>query len=77
MQTIPDTPPRRSWFAYAIHLPLGDMLMETFKRRPPNVWPEEHGVMKLETVPRGTWARTRMPMGSQKTFANHAGAVEG
>ena len=51
---------------YAIHLPLVDMLMGTFKRPPPDVWPEEYGVMKLETVPRGIWAQTLMPLGRRK-----------
>jgi lathosterol oxidase len=59
---------------YAIHLPLVDMLMGTFKRPPPGAWPEEYGVMKLETVPRGIWAQTLMPMGPKKTFDNHVGA---
>ena len=59
---------------YAIHLPLVDMLMGTFKRPPPDVWPEEYGVMKLETVPRGIWAQTLMPLGPKKTFDDHVGA---
>ena len=59
---------------YAIHLPLVDMLMGTFKRPPAEVWPEEYGVMKLETVPRGIWAQTLMPLGPKKTFENHVGA---
>ena len=59
---------------YAIHLPLVDMLLGTFKRPPPDVWPEEYGVMKLETVPRGIWAQTLMPMGPKKTFDDHVGA---
>ena len=53
---------------YAIHLPLVDMLMGTFKRPPPEVWPEEYGVMKLETVPRGIWAQTLMPLVAEKDF---------
>lgn len=60
---------------YAIHLPLVDMLMGTFKRPPRDVWPEEYGVMKLETVPRGIWAQTLMPLGPKKTFDDHVGAV--
>jgi sterol desaturase/sphingolipid hydroxylase (fatty acid hydroxylase superfamily) len=59
---------------YAIHLPLVDMLMGTFKRPPPDVWPEEYGVMKLETVPRGIWAQTLMPLGPKKTYRDHVGA---
>jgi sterol desaturase/sphingolipid hydroxylase (fatty acid hydroxylase superfamily) len=58
---------------YAIHLPLVDMLMGTFKRPPSKVWPEEYGVMKLETVPRGVWAQTLMPLGPKKLYADHVG----
>jgi lathosterol oxidase len=59
---------------YAIHLPLVDMLMGTFKRPPPGVWPEEYGVMKLETVPRGILAQAFMPLGRRKTFDDHVGS---
>lgn len=38
---------------YAIHLPLVDMLMGTFKLPADGSWPEEYGVMKPETVPEG------------------------
>lgn len=38
---------------YAIHLPLVDMLMGTFKLPPQHAWPEAYGVMKPETVPPG------------------------
>ena len=38
---------------YAIHLPLVDMLMGTFKLPPAQEWPEEYGVLKPETVPTG------------------------
>ena len=62
---------------YAIHLPLVDMLMGTFKRPPPDAWPEEYGVMKLETVPRGIWAQTLMPLGPKKTYGDHVGAETG
>jgi sterol desaturase/sphingolipid hydroxylase (fatty acid hydroxylase superfamily) len=58
---------------YAIHLPLVDMLMGTFKRPPAAVWPDEYGVMKLETVPRGVWAQTLMPLGPKKLYADHVG----
>jgi lathosterol oxidase len=50
------------------------MLMGTFKRPPAKVWPEEYGVMKLETVPRGIWAQTLMPLGPKKSFDDHVGA---
>jgi lathosterol oxidase len=46
---------------YAIHLPLVDMIMGTFKRPPPREWPEQYGVMKPETVPDGIIAQTLMP----------------
>jgi len=58
---------------YAIHLPLVDMLMGTFRRPPPGSWPEEYGVMKLETVPRGIVAQTVMPLWTKKTFDDHVG----
>ncbi len=58
---------------YAIHLPLVDMLMGTFKRPPPNVWPDEYGVMKLETVPTGIMAQTLMPLRAKKTFDDFVG----
>lgn len=38
---------------YAIHLPLIDMLMGTFKLPPEQAWPDAYGVMKPETVPEG------------------------
>ena len=38
---------------YAIHLPIVDMLMGTFKLPPAELWPEEYGVLKPETVPVG------------------------
>ena len=61
---------------YAIHLPLVDMLMGTFKHPPANIWPEEYGVMKLETVPTGTVAETLMPLNLKKTFAEFVGKPE-
>jgi lathosterol oxidase len=61
---------------YAIHLPLVDMLMGTFRRPPPRTWPREYGVMELETVPRGFWPQTRMPLGSRRTFERYVGDDE-
>jgi sterol desaturase/sphingolipid hydroxylase (fatty acid hydroxylase superfamily) len=46
---------------YAIHLPLVDMLMGTFKLPPRTEWPAEYGVLKLETVPEGIVAQHLMP----------------
>lgn len=61
---------------YAIHLPLVDMLMGTFKRPPRGQWPEEYGVMKLETVPRGFWAQGLMPFSPRKAYADFVGSDE-
>lgn len=58
---------------YAIHLPLVDMLMGTFKRPPAKTWPPEYGVMKLESVPRGIVAQTVMPMRAKNTFDDYVG----
>ena len=58
---------------YAIHLPLVDMLMGTFRRPPPQQWPPEYGVMELETVPRGFWPQTWMPLGRKRTFDDYVG----
>lgn len=58
---------------YAIHLPLVDMLMGTFRRPPGGTWPEEYGVMKLETVPEGFWRQTWMPLGPKKVYADYVG----
>lgn len=58
---------------YAIHLPLVDMLMGTFKRPPSSAWPEEYGVMKLETVPNGILAQTLMPFRTIKVFDDFVG----
>ena len=58
---------------YAIHLPLVDMLMGTFKRPPRGQWPSEYGVMKLETVPRGFWAQARMPLSGRKAWDDYVG----
>jgi sterol desaturase/sphingolipid hydroxylase (fatty acid hydroxylase superfamily) len=58
---------------YAIHLPLVDMLMGTFKRPPQNQWPEEYGVMKLETVPEGLSQQTLMPLRRRKVFERFVG----
>ena len=54
---------------YAIHLPLIDMLMGTFKLPPSqDEWPEEYGVMKLDTVPIGIIQQHLMPLRKQKHF---------
>lgn len=58
---------------YAIHLPIVDMLMRTFKRPPRGEWPDEYGVMKLETVPRGFWSQAWMPLAPKKTYTDFVG----
>lgn len=62
---------------YAIHLPLVDMLMGTFRRPPRGAWPDEYGVMKLETVPRGFWPQALMPLRPLRAHADHVGAATG
>jgi sterol desaturase/sphingolipid hydroxylase (fatty acid hydroxylase superfamily) len=61
---------------YAIHLPLVDMLMGTFRRPPPGQWPEEYGVMKLETVPEGIGKQLIMPFQGGKKFETYVGSDE-
>ena len=58
---------------YAIHLPLVDMLMGTFRLPPRGQWPGEYGVMKLESVPRGFWAQARMPLSRRKAWDDFVG----
>lgn len=53
---------------YAIHLPLVDMLMGTFKLPSDHSWPEEYGVFTLESVPRGFVAQHAMPFRSKATY---------
>lgn len=62
---------------YAIHLPLVDMLMGTFRRPPRGEWPAEYGVMKLETVPRGIWTQFLMPFGPKRSYSRYVGSDEG
>lgn len=50
---------------YAIHLPLVDMLMGTFKLPPRGEWPAEYGVLKPETVPPGILAQHWAPFGGK------------
>ena len=53
---------------YAIHLPLVDMLMGSFKLPRDGSWPEEYGVLKLETVPRGIVAQHLMPFRAKREY---------
>jgi lathosterol oxidase len=45
----------------AIHLPLVDRLMGTFKLPKDGSWPPEYGVMKLESVPDGFFRQQISP----------------
>ncbi|HET7734469.1 MAG TPA: sterol desaturase family protein [Nocardioidaceae bacterium] len=56
---------------YAIHLPLVDMLMGSFKLPRDGSWPEEYGVLKLETVPRGIVAQHLMPFRGDREYADY------
>ena len=56
---------------YAIHLPLVDMLMGSFKLPRDGSWPEEYGVLKLETVPRGIVAQHLMPFRRKSEYADY------
>lgn len=46
---------------YAIHLPLVDMLMGTFRLPRDGSWPEEYGVMESGSVPDGIWRQHLAP----------------
>jgi lathosterol oxidase len=61
---------------YAIHLPLVDMLMGTFKLPPRGEWPAEYGVLKLETVPDGIVAQHVMPFTRVKKHSPVATALD-
>ncbi|MGE8213339.1 MAG: sterol desaturase family protein, partial [Stenotrophomonas sp.] len=57
---------------YAIHLPLVDMLMGTFKLPPDQAqWPLEYGVMKLETVPNGIVKQHLMPFQGGRKYDDY------
>lgn len=56
---------------YAIHLPVVDMLMGSFKLPRDGSWPEEYGVLELERVPEGILAQHVMPFQGDRTFADH------
>jgi sterol desaturase/sphingolipid hydroxylase (fatty acid hydroxylase superfamily) len=62
---------------YAIHLPLVDMLMGTFKRPPRGIWPDEYGVLRLETVPIGFGAQTLMPFKPKQDYPDYVGREPG
>lgn len=56
---------------YAIHLPLVDMLLGSFKLPRDGSWPAEYGVLKLESVPRGFVAQHAMPFRAKQTYVDH------
>ncbi len=56
---------------YAIHLPLVDMLMGTFKLPRDGSWPEEYGVFHLESVPRGFAAQHLMPFSRKSAYEDY------
>ncbi len=56
---------------YAIHLPLVDALMGCSRLPRDGSWPEEYGVLRLETVPQGVLAQHLMPFRSAQTFEDH------
>ena len=68
---------------YAIHLPLVDMLMGTFRLPRDGSWPEEYGVMETGSVPAGIWRQHLAPFlpkslggrgdGARSERAGHAG----
>jgi lathosterol oxidase len=53
---------------YAIHLPVVDMLMGSFKLPRDGSWPEEYGVFKQESVPEGFVAQHIAPFRGERTY---------
>lgn len=56
---------------YAIHLPLVDMLMGTFKLPNDHSWPAEYGVFNLKSVPRGFVAQHAMPFRRKAAYDDY------
>ena len=56
---------------YAIHLPVIDMLMGSFKLPRDGSWPEEYGVLKRETVPKGIVAQHLAPFRGERTYDDY------
>lgn len=56
---------------YAIHLPVVDMLMGTFRLPRDDSWPEEYGVFTLESVPNGFVAQHAMPFRRAATYDDY------
>jgi lathosterol oxidase len=61
---------------YAIHLPVVDMVMGSFKRPPSGVWPEEYGIMEREYVPRGFFAQLKSPFVKERPYEDFVGQGE-
>lgn len=56
---------------YAIHLPVIDMLMGSFKLPRDGSWPEEYGVFKQESVPEGIVAQHLAPFRGERTYVDY------
>ena len=56
---------------YAIHLPVVDMLMGSFRLPRDGSWPEEYGVFHLESVPEGFVAQHLMPFRSIDAYDDY------
>jgi lathosterol oxidase len=56
---------------YAIHLPVIDMLMGSFKLPRDGSWPEEYGVFKRESVPEGIVAQHLSPFRGERTYEDY------
>jgi sterol desaturase/sphingolipid hydroxylase (fatty acid hydroxylase superfamily) len=56
---------------YAIHLPVVDMLMGSFKLPRDGSWPEEYGVFHQEGVPEGFVAQHLMPFRGVREYENY------
>lgn len=46
---------------YAIHLPLVDRLMGTYRLPADGSWPDEYGILEPDAVPRGLWRQHLAP----------------
>lgn len=56
---------------YAIHLPVIDMLMGSFKLPRDGSWPEEYGVFKREEVPVGIVAQHLAPFRGERSYDDY------
>jgi len=51
---------------YAIHLPLVDRLMGTYRLPEDGSWPEDYGILEPDAVPRGLWRQHLAPFIPQR-----------